>query len=164
MAEVNQKSQRIRQLESEVAEAKALAAATPRHIKAECASWRDRSESLMAQVKELQRAQQASDIEKAQLADQAAELSEKCGSLEQQLRAARESLVALRAVADQGRGELKGELQRRDSDLSRMMAQQEAQAALVDELKAQVEKQAQVGAPRWQHDVNGVPCCCCCCC
>jgi DNA repair exonuclease SbcCD ATPase subunit len=114
-----------------------------RTLTAECASWRDRSESLMAQVKELQRAQQASELEKAQLADSAGELSEKCAGLEESLRVARESLSSLRAVADQGRGELKSELQRRDSDLSRMAAQQESQAGLVEELKVQVEKQAQ---------------------
>jgi chromosome segregation ATPase len=95
-AEVSQKSQRIKQLEAELATARAATAAaasaaiasprqlTPREreesgvavvgegsmssfeanrlrsLKGECETWKGRSESLMAQVKELQRQQQAS--------------------------------------------------------------------------------------------------------
>ncbi|PRW33926.1 kinesin K39 [Chlorella sorokiniana] len=114
-----------------------------RTLRAEAESWKDRSESLMGQVRELQRQQQATDIEKAQLADSAAALGEKCGGLEQELKAARDSLAALRAVADQGRGSLKSELQRKESDLGRALATQDAQAALIDELKAAGEKAAQ---------------------
>lgn len=86
---------------------------------------------------------QALEIEKGQVQDAAATLSEKAAGLEQELRAAREQLVALRAVADQGRGDLKSQLQRKDSDLSRAAAAQEAAAAQVDELKSQLEKSQQ---------------------
>lgn len=44
---------------------------------------------------------QAADLEKAQLADSAAALGEKCAGLEQELKVARDSLASLRAVADQ---------------------------------------------------------------
>ena len=44
----------------------------------------------------------------------------------------------------QGRGTLKAELQRKESDLGRAQATHEAQAALIDELKAAGEKAAQV--------------------
>jgi len=44
----------------------------------------------------------------------------------------------------QGRGTLKAELQRKESDLGRSLATQDAQAALIDELKAAGEKAAQV--------------------
>lgn len=87
--------------------------------------------------------QQASDIEKSQLADSAATQSERAAALEQELRAARDQLSSLRAVADQGRGELKAQLQRKESDLGRAAAAAEGQAALIDELKAQLEKGAQ---------------------
>lgn len=57
------------------------------------------------------RALQASDIEKVQLADSAAALSEKAASLEDQLRVSRENLASLRALADQGREDLRSQLQ-----------------------------------------------------
>ena len=86
---------------------------------------------------------QASDIEKGQLADSAAALSERCMGLEEQLKTARHSLLSLRAVADQGRGDLQAQLQRKESDMGRLQLAGEAQAALVDELKCQVDKHAQ---------------------
>jgi hypothetical protein len=107
-----------------------------RALRTEAESWRDRAESLMGQVKELQRGATAADAEKAALADGAAALGERCAGLEAELRAAREQLVALRALADQGRGELKGALQRRDSDLAKMAAAADAQAAEAEGMKA----------------------------
>ena len=86
---------------------------------------------------------QASDIEKGKLADSAAALSERCVVLDDQLKAARDSLLSLRAVADQGRGDLHAQLQRKESDMGRLQLAGEAQAALVDELKCQVHKHAQ---------------------
>lgn len=74
-----------------------------RSLRAEAESWKDRSESLMNQNRELQRQQQAADIEKARLADSAAMLSEKAAGLEAELRAAREQLASLRAGALLGR-------------------------------------------------------------
>lgn len=47
-------------------------------------------------------------------------------------------------IAVQGRGSLKSELQRKESDLGRALAAQDAQAALIDELKAAGDKAAQV--------------------
>ena len=63
--------------------------------------------------------------------------------LEEQLKTARHSLLSLRAVADQGRGDLQAQLQRKESDMGRLQLAGEAQAALVDELKCQVDKHAQ---------------------
>ncbi len=50
----------------------------------------------------------------------------------------------LACLGVQGRGTLKAELQRKESDLGRSLATQDAQAALIDELKAAGEKAAQV--------------------
>lgn len=109
-----------------------------RTLRAEVETWKDRSENLMAQVRELTRAQQSSELDKQQLSDSAASLSERCATLAEQLKHSREGLSSLRALADQGREEMRGQLQRKESDLGRAAAAQEAQAALLDELKGRL--------------------------
>lgn len=62
------------------------------------------------------------------------------------LKASRESLTSLRAVADQGRGDMRSQLQRKESDLARAAAAADAAAQQADDLRHAAEKATLVRA------------------
>lgn len=111
----------------------------------EVATWKGRGEGLMGEVKSLQRQLGAVTNEQSGLGAQCAALADANHSLEEALRAARSDLAHLRSLASQNTSEHKSVLQRRDSDAVRQAAEHDRQLREVEDLKATIQQQNQVG-------------------
>lgn len=114
-------------------------------LRSECDTWKTRSEGLTLELKSVQRKLQAAEGEQSLLADRCSTLEGGKLAAEEQVRGLQSQLTAIRQAGDHTQRELHSKLAQRDTELLRLQGEQGQAMERIDELRAQVDKQAQVG-------------------